>query len=266
MSSAAERLKHHRAPVNAVTAEAAAPPHAGVFGDAASQPEPLVQDTLNPILRKLDRAAKRIFDFVVSGLLLAILAVPILVIVVLIKLDSPGPAFFRCARVGYRGRTLWMLKFRKMYDGAGGKALTTEDDSRFTRMGGWLANAKLDELPQLWHVLRGEMSLVGPRPEDQAFVDEHAAAYEEILSVRPGMTGYSQLAFAEEGKVLDEDDPIGHYLDRLLPQKVLMDQMYAAQATIWTDVKILAWTAAAVLLRREVAVHRETGKLGLRRR
>ena len=249
-----------------VTAEAATAPPRRVFADAGPDSGRLGQDTLNPVLRKLDRAAKRIFDIIVSGFLLAILSPLILAIVVLIKLDSPGPAFFRCTRVGYRGRPLQMLKFRKMHDGASGKALTTEDDSRFTRMGGWLANAKLDELPQLWHVLRGEMSLVGPRPEDQAFVDEHATAYEEILSVRPGMTGYSQLAFAEEGKVLDEADPIGHYLDRLLPQKVLMDQMYAAQATIWTDVKILTWTAAAVLLRRQVAVHRDSCKHGLRRR
>jgi len=214
----------------------------------------------------LDRAAKRTLDIVVAGTLLLLLLPLILVIIALIRLDSPGPVLFRCERIGYRHRRLRMIKFRKMFDGASGDALTTDEDARFTRMGRWLADMKLDELPQLWHVVRGEMSLVGPRPEDSSFVERHAAAYDRILTVRPGMTGLSQLAFADEGKVLDDDDPIGHYLNRLLPQKVWMDQMYATEATVWTDLRILFWTAAAVLMRRDVAVHRDSGKMNLRRR
>ena len=133
-------------------------------------------------------------------------------------------------------------------------------------MGGWLAKFKLDEVPQLWHVVQGEMSLVGPRPEDPSFVERHGSAYDHILSVRPGITGLSQLAFAEESRILDDDDPLGHYVDRLLPQKVNLDRLYASQRTLCLDLQILIWTVMAVILRRQVAVHRGTGRMNLRKR
>jgi lipopolysaccharide/colanic/teichoic acid biosynthesis glycosyltransferase len=205
-------------------------------------------------------------DLVVAAVLLAILAVPILIIAGLIRLDSRGPGFYRCRRIGWRGREFRMLKFRKMRDDAAGPALTAVEDERFTRIGRFLANSKLDELPQLWNVLTGEMSLVGPRPEDPSFVEEQALAYERIFQVRPGITGLSQLAFAKESEVLDPDDPVEHYVTNLLPQKVLLDQLYAARRTLAMDLRILFWTAAAVLLRRSVAVHRGTGKMNVRRR
>jgi lipopolysaccharide/colanic/teichoic acid biosynthesis glycosyltransferase len=241
---------------------------AGIQAAAAEVLALPVRGTREParIWRAADRAAKRALDMVVAGGLLLVLLPLIATASLLIMLDSPGGAFFRCERAGFRGRRLRMLKFRKMRDGASGRALTTDDDERFTRVGGWLAKFKLDELPQLWHVLRGDMSLVGPRPEDPSFVERHGSAYDHILSVRPGITGLSQLAFAEESRILDDDDPLGHYVDRLLPQKVNLDRLYASQRTLFLDLKILLWTAAAVILRRQVAVHRGTGRMNLRKR
>jgi lipopolysaccharide/colanic/teichoic acid biosynthesis glycosyltransferase len=216
--------------------------------------------------RVIDLCAKRALDIAVAGLLLLLLLPVILLAALLIVLDSPGGPFFRCERAGHRGRGLRMLKFRKMHRDAHGRALTTDDDERFTRVGAWLAKFKVDELPQLWHVLRGEMSLVGPRPEDPSFVQCHGSEYDHILAVRPGITGLSQLAFAEESRILDDDDPLGHYVDRLLPQKVRLDRLYASERTLLLDLRILFWTVAAVILRRPVAVHRGSGRMNLRRR
>jgi lipopolysaccharide/colanic/teichoic acid biosynthesis glycosyltransferase len=205
-------------------------------------------------------------DVMLSSMLLLVLLPAFAGIALAIKVDSPGPVFFKCRRVGYRGRDLQMLKFRKMHVDAAGPALTVEDDERFTRVGRKLAHWKLDEIPQLWNVLRGQMSLVGPRPEDPVFVNLHREAYERILGVRPGVTGLSQLAFAEEGQILRPDDTVGHYLERLLPQKVGLDLVYVSRCSLALDARILGWTTVAVVFRRPVAVHRHTGRLGLRRR
>jgi lipopolysaccharide/colanic/teichoic acid biosynthesis glycosyltransferase len=165
-----------------------------------------------------------------------------------------------------RGEPFTMLKFRKMRESASGPAITAQCDVRFTRVGRVLARTKLDELPQLLNVLRGDMSLVGPRPEDASFVALHTDAYEAILSVRPGITGLSQLAFAKESDVLGDDDPIEVYIGRVLPQKVQIDWLYARSRSLATDLRILVWTALAVVLRQDVSVNRVTGALTLRRR
>ena len=209
-------------------------------------------------------AAKRMLDVVVAAPLLFLLAPVVLVVAVAIAVESRGGVFYRCRRVGWRGRELQMLKFRKMHEGARGPALVGAQDERFTRIGAFLARTKLDELPQLWNVLRGEMSLVGPRPEDPHFVEIHKEPYEEILAVRPGITGLSQLAFARESDVLDPADRMGHYVARILPQKIGMDQLYATQRSFSMDLRILSWTLRAVVQRREVAVNRDTGQLTLR--
>ena len=129
-----------------------------------------------------------------------------------------------------------------------------------------LARTKLDELPQLWNVLLGDMSLVGPRPEDADFVALHADAYQEILSVRPGVTGLCQLAFARESEILDPEDRLGHYVGRILPQKVRLDMLYTRTRTFRGDLRILVWTVLPVILRVDVAVNRRTGELTVRRR
>jgi lipopolysaccharide/colanic/teichoic acid biosynthesis glycosyltransferase len=216
--------------------------------------------------RVLERRVKRGFDIVAAAAAIIVLSLPLLVIALAIKLDSPGPVFYRVRRVGYRGRPFLMLKFRKMFRDADGIPLTADADTRLTRVGVLLARARLDELPQLWDVLRGRMSLVGPRPEDPTFVALHLDSYESILSVRPGITGLSQLAFAREHKILDPDNLLGDYVDRILPQKVGLDILYSSRFRLRSDLAVLRWTIATVALRRQVAVHRSTGALNLRRR
>jgi lipopolysaccharide/colanic/teichoic acid biosynthesis glycosyltransferase len=209
---------------------------------------------------------KRILDIAASALLLFLLAPVLAVCSLVIVLESPGPVFYRARRVGVGGAPLYVLKFRKMRDDIPGGPLTMSEDRRFTRVGWVLTKTKLDELPQLWNVLRGEMSLVGPRPEDPQFVDLHARAYSEINSVRPGITGLSQLAFAAEAEILERGDPMSYYIERILPQKARMDRLYVRRRTVWLDFKILVWTFLPVLLRRDVAVNRHTAALSIRRR
>ncbi len=216
------------------------------------------------VLRVLDRAGKRGLDVSLSALLLVLLLPLIVVIAVVVKLESPGPVLFRCRRVGYRGRELSVLKFRKMHEHAAGIRLSLGDDDRFTRVGRFLARSKLDELPQLISVLKGDMSLVGPRPEDACFVELDRAGFSRVLSVRPGITGLSQLAFAKEGDILDQDAPVDHYVARILPQKIALDSFYAEKRTLAMDIRVLLWTCIAVICRRDVAVHRSTARLTLR--
>jgi lipopolysaccharide/colanic/teichoic acid biosynthesis glycosyltransferase len=230
------------------------------------EPAPALAAERRTGTRRLDDALKRALDVGVAGALLVVLLPLLVLLAAAIKLDSPGPVFYRARRVGYRGRELRMLKFRKMHDDASGPALTAAADERFTAIGRVLAATKLDELPQLWNVLRGEMSLVGPRPEDPGFVALEADAYREILRVRPGITGLCQLAFARESEILDEHDRTRHYVERLLPQKARLDALYARRRSVLLDARILGWTLLAILLRCEVAVNRESGSLSLRRR
>jgi lipopolysaccharide/colanic/teichoic acid biosynthesis glycosyltransferase len=209
---------------------------------------------------------KRTVDIVTAGLLLLALSPVLLLVMVGIKLESPGPVIFRSNRVGRRGKVFPMLKFRKMRDDAAGPALTSLEDERFTRLGSFLARTRLDELPQLWNVVRGDMSVVGPRPEDPGFVAIYPEEFEVVLQVRPGITGLSQLAFADERRVLDGPDPVGRYVDQLLPQKIGMDRLYVAIQSTSLDIRIVVWTVLAVLFRVEVSVNRASGQLKVRRR
>ena len=209
---------------------------------------------------------KRALDVVVAALALVLLLPLIALLALLIVLDSPGPVFYRADRVGFHGRRLRMLKFRKMRADAGGAALTVAGDERLTGLGAWLVRTKLDELPQLWHVLRGEMSIVGPRPESPGYVNRFRSEYDVILAVRPGLTGYTQLAFAREGSILDPQDPDGHYVTALLPQKVALDRLYAARPSTRRDLSIIGATIATLIFRQPVAVHRGSGALSWRRR
>jgi NDP-mannose synthase len=207
--------------------------------------------------------AKRLLDVVAATLLLIVLVPLIVGLAVAIKLESAGSVFYRSRRVGRNSRQFSILKFRKMYEGAAGPPLTLVDDSRFTRLGRFLARTKLDELPQLWNVIRGEMSLVGPRPEDALFVAHQAEHYRTILTVRPGLTGLCQLAFVREAEVISQEDLQDDYVDRLLPQKAQMDVLYARRRTLVMDLRILLWTLPA-LLGIDVAVNRQTGRLSRR--
>lgn len=207
---------------------------------------------------------KRLLDITVAALALVVLSPLIALLALAVKLDSRGPVFFRCSRVGRLGSQLAVLKFRKMRDGVSGPPLTAAHDDRFTRIGRFLANTKLDEIPQLWNVLRGGMALVGPRPEDPTIVDLHREQFAGILDVRPGMTGLSQLAFANEAAILADEDRLNDYVERILPQKMRLDRLYVERRSLPMDLQILAWTVMAVVFRKDAAVHRETGRLTAR--
>lgn len=173
-------------------------------------------------------------------------------IAIAIYLDSPGPVIFRSIRVGRYGRPFEMFKFRKMRLDSAGHPVTLADDERFTPIGRFLAATRLDELPQVINVLRGEMRLVGPRPELEYFVAQFREAYAEILSVAPGITGVSQLQFVDERHLLHGPDPVSAYRERVLPAKIEMDMHYAHTRSLLGDLTILAQTVALpiVLLAR----------------
>jgi lipopolysaccharide/colanic/teichoic acid biosynthesis glycosyltransferase len=209
---------------------------------------------------------KRLLDLLIAVPLLVAVAPLMVVLAVGIKLESRGSVFFRCHRVGLRGRQLAMHKFRKMRRDATGPALTCASDERLTRFGSFLARTKLDELPQLWNVLRGNMSLVGPRPEDPSFVTLYPQHYPQILQAKPGITGLSQLAFARERRLLEGPDPVRRYIEEVLPQKIAIDLLYAARRSLRMDLRILGWTLLMILFGIEVSVDRRSGGLSIRRR
>ena len=188
--------------------------------------------------------AVRAFDLAVCLLVLPAALIVGSLTALLIYIDSPGTVFYRSTRVGRGGRTFAMLKFRKMRRAATGGPLTVGNDERFTPIGQFLALTKLDELPQIWNVLRGEMRLVGPRPEVPAFVARYEHEYTEILTVLPGITGPAAVAYADEAHVLSlQNDPVGYYQEQIHPHKIAIDIDYIRNRTLLGDVRILARTA-----------------------
>jgi lipopolysaccharide/colanic/teichoic acid biosynthesis glycosyltransferase len=196
---------------------------------------------------------KRLFDLLGAAVALLLLSPLLLVVAVVIKLDAPGPVFFRQERVGRFGRPFRIHKFRTMVVDAPqrGLALTVGADPRITRSGAWLRRTRLDELPQLIDVLAGHMSLVGPRPEVPRYVQHYPPALRErALAVRPGITDPSSLDFLDEGELLAAAaDPEREYIDRILPRKLQAAADYAARATLWTDLGVIARTVRMLLQR-----------------
>ncbi|MEY3296526.1 MAG: hypothetical protein RLZZ451_2574 [Pseudomonadota bacterium] len=192
--------------------------------------------------------AKRLFDVAVSVLALLLLALPMLVIAAWIRLDSPGPVFFRQQRVGRHGVPFAIHKFRTMRADAGGLPLTVGADARITRAGRWLRRTRLDELPQLLDVLAGHMSLVGPRPEVPRYVALYPPALRDrALAVRPGITDPASLEHLDEAALLAAAaDPEREYVERILPRKVAQAAAYAERATLASDLVVLARTARAL--------------------
>jgi lipopolysaccharide/colanic/teichoic acid biosynthesis glycosyltransferase len=185
---------------------------------------------------------QRAFDITLTLVLMPVILVIGAAIALAIYIDSPGPVMFRSWRVGKNGVPFTMLKFRKMRADAAHKPLTTADDERFTPIGRFLAATRLDELPQVWNVLRGEMRLVGPRPEVDYFVAEFPEEYAEILSVTPGITGVAQLQFVGEKDLLGGPDPTHAYREHVLPEKIKIDLRYARTRSLGGDLMILART------------------------
>ncbi len=187
---------------------------------------------------------KRAVDLVIAVLGLIVLLPFLLVVALLIKIDSTGPVFFRQVRVGLNGHTFRIVKFRSMVQDAYkmGSRLTTKRDPRVTRVGQLLRWFKIDELPQLINVVKGEMSLIGPRPEDPHFVHAYTAAQRKVLSVRPGMVGPSQILGRDELESYPEGlkDTEAYYLSHILQEKLERDLEYVQHATFWGDMSLLA--------------------------
>ena len=186
---------------------------------------------------------KRAVDIVIASLGLIILFPFLLVVAALIKMDSHGPVFFRQLRVGLNGRSFRIFKFRSMVSGAYkmGSRLTTKRDPRVTRVGQMLRWFKIDELPQLLNVLKGDMSLIGPRPEDPYFVRYYSPAQRRVLSARPGMVGPSQILGRDELESYPEGlkDTEAYYVEHILPEKLARDLEYVECATFWSDMSLL---------------------------
>lgn len=193
--------------------------------------------------------SKRIFDILAASLGLILCSPLFLTIAILIKRDSRGPVLYRGARAGKDGNLFFILKFRTMSADATerGAGITTRDDVRITRAGRALRRYKLDELPQLWNVLRGDMSLVGPRPEDPRYVQHYTPAQHAVLRVRPGMTGAAALAFRHEEQMLDGAAWEEKYVCEIMPAKLELELAYLERRTFWSDLEILSRTALAIL-------------------
>jgi len=196
---------------------------------------------------------KRMLDILVAGAGLVLCAPLFGLIALLIKLDSPGSIFFAHERVGRYGRKFKVLKFRTMVPDAPqrGIPVTAGDDPRITRIGRILRKTKLDELPQLWNVLKGDMSLVGPRPEVERYVQLwEPVLREQVLRVRPGITGLTQIRYRhEEALLAQQPDPEKYYREVLLPRKLASDVEYVQRRSLAFDLYLLGRTIIALFER-----------------
>ncbi|MCX7022460.1 MAG: sugar transferase [bacterium] len=184
---------------------------------------------------------KRALDIVVAVVGIALFAPVMGVIAVAIALGSPGPALFRQERVGHRGRIFPMYKFRTMEADADGRGITSAGDPRITRVGAFLRSWKLDELPNLFNVLRGEMGLVGPRPELPCYLKGLNERQRRILELRPGITGLAQLRYINESLVITPDQVDRDY-EWILAQKISLDLAYMERAGAFYDLKLILAT------------------------
>ena len=200
---------------------------------------------------------KRAVDVIAASCGL-ILLMPLLAFVALaIKLDSPGDVLFRQERVGKNFRRFRILKFRTMRADASsnGALVTTGGDPRITRIGHWLRRLKIDELPQLFNVLKGDMSLVGPRPEVPHYVELFRKDYEEILKIRPGITDLASLKYRDEAAILAQSDhPEEEYVSRVLPEKIQLAKDYMNQSSFFFDVALIFKTVLKLLEFRNTLV------------
>jgi lipopolysaccharide/colanic/teichoic acid biosynthesis glycosyltransferase len=202
--------------------------------------------------QRLDAALKRAMDIGVAGAGLLVLAPFLLVLAVLVRAETAGPVFYRAERVGRGGKRFAMLKLRTMVVGADkGASSTPDDDPRVTRVGRWMRRYKVDEIPQLWNVLVGEMSLVGPRPQVPWVVDGYSEEERLVLSVRPGITDPASIRFANEGEILrGHPDPDAAYFELIHPEKMRLAVDYVRRRTVLSDIRVLVATITAPLQRR----------------
>ena len=193
---------------------------------------------------------KRALDILLSFFGFVVVSPVFLAIAILIKKQDGGPVFFRGVRVGRFGKPFRIFKFRTMVLNAeklGGPS-TADDDPRITRVGKFIRKFKLDELPQLINVLKGEMSIVGPRPEVQMYVDMFTEEEKAILSVRPGITDWASIWNPDEGAILaGSPDPEKTYMEKIRPEKIRLQLKYVKERSFWNDLKIIAETIITIL-------------------
>ncbi len=219
-----------------------------------SLPETMKDASIRPywnmlLSRRRSLALKRLFDIFVSAILLVLLSPFFLLLAAAVKIDSPGPVFYRQTRVGRYGRDFKIYKFRTMVRDADkiGPPLTSGKDPRITRVGSLIRKLRLDEFSQLLNVLSGSMSLVGPRPEVRRYVDVYTPEYWATLLIRPGITAPSSIAFKDEDKLLNAGgDPEKIYIEKILPPKMALNLEYLRKISVIRDIQIIFQTVAAV--------------------
>lgn len=198
------------------------------------------------------RATKRMLDIVVCVAALPVFLLAMIAIAIPIKVGSAGPVLYRARRVGRDMKMFDVLKFRTMTCGSSGPGITRSGDARITPTGRWLRASKLDELPQILNVLKGDMSLVGPRPEDPRYVEAYTVEQREVLAVRPGMTCLAFLRFGHEQAYIERAQPtdVEHfYLTEVLPEKLAIELQYVHGWSFWGDLGIMARTIMSLFSR-----------------
>ena len=186
---------------------------------------------------------KKIFDFFAAFFGLIILSPIFLFLALLIKTKMPGPVFFSQKRVGKEGRLFTMYKFRTMTVDHGGNTISVSGENRITPLGSIMRRYKLDELPELWNVLKGDMSFVGPRPDVPGYADKLEGDDRLLLSVKPGLTGAASLRFSDEEELLaKQNDPVKYNDEVLFPEKVRINNNYIKNWRFWLDIKIIIYT------------------------
>ena len=192
-----------------------------------------------------NRVIKRIFDIVASGLGIIVLSPILLIIALIIKKESDGPVFFKQIRVGEKGRNFEILKYRTMVVDAEkmGRQITVGNDNRITKIGGFLRKYKLDELPQLINVFKGDMSLVGPRPEVPRYVNMYNEEQRKVLDVKPGITDLASIRYRDENELLGTaEDPDDMYINTIMPDKLALNLEYINKSNVFFDIYIILKT------------------------
>lgn len=191
---------------------------------------------------------KRLFDMVCAALGLLVLSPVLLLCALLVGLTSPGGVLFRQERVGKDGVPFTIYKFRSMRKDNAGLKISTSSDSRITPVGRVLRKTKLDELPQLWNVLKGDMSFVGPRPEVREYTDLYTPEQRQVLLVRPGITGLASIRYRNENDLLSAStDPNRTYIEEVMPAKLALDLEYIPCACVSYDIKLILETLVTVV-------------------
>ena len=192
-----------------------------------------------------NRVIKRIFDITASGLGIIVLSPILIVIALIIKKESDGPVFFKQIRVGEKGKNFEILKYRTMVVDAEklGRQITVGNDNRITKIGGFLRKYKLDELPQFINVFKGDMSLVGPRPEVPRYVEMYNEEQRKVLDVKPGITDLASIRYRDENELLGTaEDPDDMYINTIMPDKLALNLEYINKSNVFFDIYIILKT------------------------